>query len=206
MIRLPVSVPIPGALFRGSGAAAAGLVLAVILAWGCSRREPAPETPPAEATMAELESTPEGLRRPGATNLYTGWLIARYPSGELQSRSAISNGLLAGISEGWHTNGQIQVREHFVRGVSHGVREKWHPDGTRQSEATIVEGRLHGTFRRWHENGRLSEEVEMRDNRPVGTARAWDPDGRLRTEVRIGSESAAIAGAASREAPHGRNP
>lgn len=206
MIRSLVSVATVGALSKGFRAAAAGLALAGVLTCGCSRREPAPPPNPPEATMAELESTPDGLRRPGATNLYTGWLIARYPSGEPQSRSAVSNGLLEGVSEGWHTNGQLQVREHFVRGVSHGRREKWHPDGTRQSEATIVEGRLHGVFRRWHTNGRLSEEVEMRDNQPVGTARSWDPDGRLRSEVRIEPGTHGIGGSPSAEATHGRIP
>ena len=79
------------------------------------QREDLPEAADSELTMVEGR-----LVRSGETNAFTGWMTETYTNSTLKSRSAISNGLMHGVSEGWYTNGQIQVREHFVEGVSHG--------------------------------------------------------------------------------------
>lgn len=103
----------------------------------------------------------------------------------MKSRSSVSNGLLQGLSQGWHTNGLLQVEETYVAGISHGLRSKWHPDGRLQSEAPVVGGRVHGFFQRWDEQGALVEEIEMRDDQPEGISRAYHPDGSVRIEVRM---------------------
>jgi len=122
---------------------------------------------------------------PGATNGFTGLLLDTYEDGTRKSLSVISNGLLHGLSLGWHTNGQQQVEEHFVAGTSHGLRIKWHPNGQKLSEVTIVAGKLHGTFRRWDEQGALTEEIEMKDGQPDGVSRAYYPSGSLKVEARL---------------------
>jgi antitoxin component YwqK of YwqJK toxin-antitoxin module len=116
---------------------------------------------------------------------FTGIMIERYETGLLKSRSAISNGLLEGVSEGRYTNGLLQVREHFKRGTSNGVREKWDERGNKISEALVVDGKLEGIFRRWHENGHLAEQIEMRRGVPDGTALAYFPSGFLKTEAKL---------------------
>lgn len=121
------------------------------------------------------------------TNAFTGWLLEGYEGGSLKSRSAVSNGWLQGLSEGWHTNGQLQVTETFGEGVSHDVRTKRYANGNKLSEAVIVDGRLHGPFRRWHENGAPTEEVEMKDGQSDGIAKAYFPDGSLKSQTTLKS-------------------
>ncbi len=121
----------------------------------------------------------------GHTNRFTGILLEYYPSGPLLSRSMVSNGLLEGLSEVWHTNGQLQIREYYRTNFSDGPRTKWYPDGKKLSEATIVLGKMQGVFRRWYENGRLAEEIPMRDGKIEGVGRSYYESGYLKTELTI---------------------
>jgi antitoxin component YwqK of YwqJK toxin-antitoxin module len=125
------------------------------------------------------------LYRQDETLPFAGFMFERHENGSLKSRSAVSNGKLNGVSDGWHTNGALQVREHFKDGVSHGSREKWHATGKKMSEAVIVGGKLHGPFQRWHENGRLAEQIKMKDGHPDGTAWAYYPSGFLKMEAHL---------------------
>ncbi|NOS71210.1 MAG: toxin-antitoxin system YwqK family antitoxin [Verrucomicrobia bacterium] len=143
-------------------------------------REPLPEV-----HRKNLELRAGSWFAPGQTNGFTGLLFDTYDDGAMKSRSAVSNGLLQGLSEGWHTNGQQQVEEHFVAGTSHGLRTKWHPNGQMLSEVPVVEGKLSGTFRSWHENGERAEEVELKDGQPDGLSRAWFPSGYQKSQVTL---------------------
>jgi len=125
------------------------------------------------------------LYRPDESSPFTGFMMERYEEGSLKARSVISNGVLQGVSEGWHTNGVLEVREHFTNGVSHGLREKWFESGKKLSEAAIVAGKLEGPFRRWHENGQLAEQIEMKQGEPDGVARSYFPTGFLKTEAHL---------------------
>ena len=153
------------------------------------RHRPAP-TDPADAAASATHRTNLVFQAghwllPGTTNLFTGFLLDTYEDGTRKSLSAVSNGLLHGLSLGWHTNGQQQIEEHFVLGVSHGPRTKWHENGQKLSEVTIVDGQLDGTFRRWDESGALTEEIEMKAGQPDGLSRAYYPNGTVKTEVRL---------------------
>jgi antitoxin component YwqK of YwqJK toxin-antitoxin module len=129
------------------------------------------------------------LRILGQTNTFSGLMLDYSSAGTLRSRSAVTDGRLHGLSEGWHTNGQLQVTEHFKEGASHGLRTKWHADGSKFSEATIEEGKLHGPFRSWHPNGQLAEDLRMKDGQPDGLAKAYFPSGfmKSRATMRNGS-------------------
>jgi len=113
------------------------------------------------------------------TNLFTGLMVDFYPDGTLQSRSAVSNGLLHGVSEGWWTNAVLAVRETFREGRSHGVRTKWDIEARRISETDIREGRIDGFHREWHGNGQLAVEAAMASGLPSGRSRRWSLDGAL---------------------------
>jgi antitoxin component YwqK of YwqJK toxin-antitoxin module len=140
---------------------------------------------PRELSRPELVLRAGRLYQAGQTEPFTGTMVESYSKGSLKSRSALSNGLLDGVSEGWHTNGQLAVREHFRMGVSHGLRTKWYVQSGKMSEAMIVQGKLHGTFRRWHENGALAEEVEMRNGNPDGSSQAFYASGFVKAQVRL---------------------
>lgn len=159
--------------------ALAGALGLGILVW---RQRPAPVELPSELA-ANLTRRDGRLYAPDSKVPFTGWMLERYPDAALKSRSQISNGVLQGISEGWHTNGVRQVEEHFVAGVSEGPVTKWHPDGAKLSEGTAHGGKLEGLFRRWHPNGVLSEELTLVGGQPGGISRAWFPSGSLKAEV-----------------------
>jgi antitoxin component YwqK of YwqJK toxin-antitoxin module len=122
---------------------------------------------------------------PNQATPFSGVIFEHYETGQLKFRSQVRQGLLDGLSAGWHTNGQKQVSEHFRAGVSHGLRTKWHPNGRKLSEVMVVDGKLEGCFRRWHEDGTLSEEIEMKHGTPDGLARGYYPSGFLKAEARL---------------------
>jgi antitoxin component YwqK of YwqJK toxin-antitoxin module len=103
-------------------------------------------------------------------------MVEFYPDGTLQSRSAVSNGLLHGVSEGWHTNGVLAITEVFVSGTSHGTRTKWDASSNRIAETTISAGQIHGSHREWYTNGQPALEMSMVDGKAQGLARKWNPD------------------------------
>ena len=113
------------------------------------------------------------------TNAFTGLIVEFYPDGTLQSRSAVSNGVLHGVSEGWWTNAVLAVRETFREGRSHGLRTKWDEIGNRIAETDIRAGGIEGLHREWHTNGKPSLEVTMARGKAHGLARKWSLEGQL---------------------------
>lgn len=142
------------------------------------RAEPLPEV-----LRSELRLQEGRLTRSGSSNAFSGFVIERYSSGLMMSRSAVSNGILNGISQGWYTNGQMQVIEHFQNGLSHGIRTKWYEGGQKLSEVHVVQGKLNGAFRRWHESGAIAEELELKDGQPDGISNSYFPSGFRKARV-----------------------
>lgn len=138
-----------------------------------------------EVHREDLELREGLLYLKGRSRPFSGLMVESYPSGARQSRSQFANGLLNGISEGWHPNGQLDVRENFKAGFSHGLRVKWYATGAKLSEAMIWEGKLNGTFQRWHENGMLAERIEMKKGNVDGLSEAYYPSGFLKARVRL---------------------
>lgn len=166
-------------------AAIGGLVFFLFLRPPPSTPRVRPPAAPPELSRSNLELVEGRLRPTGQTTPFNGFMLEHYADGVLRSRSAISNGVLHGLSQGWHTNAQLQVSEQFKEGLSHGLRTKWYPDGARQSEAHIVDGKLNGNFRKWHENGTLSEQVDFVADQPNGLSLSWFPSGYLKARVML---------------------
>jgi antitoxin component YwqK of YwqJK toxin-antitoxin module len=166
-----------------------GLAVLMFVLTNRTARPPAPAAPvvppPLPLMLSNTFRLDGRLMTREATNPVSGEVLERYRDGTLKSSTVFSNGLLHGVSEGFHTNGQIQVREFFTNGVSHGTRTKWYAGGATQSVAEIVGGQLHGWFRRWHENGRLAQEIPMVGGQPDGLSRAWHTNGQLKAEARL---------------------
>jgi antitoxin component YwqK of YwqJK toxin-antitoxin module len=116
---------------------------------------------------------------------FTGALVEYYENGKMKSRSRVSNGVLEGLSEGWHTNGVLQVSEHFTQGVSDGPRVKYHENGKKLSEANVVSGKINGSYQRWHDNGTLAERLYFIDGVATGEAASYFPDGSVKARVRL---------------------
>ncbi len=131
------------------------------------------------AERSELVLTAGGLQRKGEAGFFTGLILDRHPGGTLRSRSAVSNGLLHGVSEAWHTNGVRELTENFLAGRSDGVRTRWDAAGNRVAETAVRNGKLDGLHREWHANGQLAVELTLRDGLPEGVSRRWSADGNL---------------------------
>jgi antitoxin component YwqK of YwqJK toxin-antitoxin module len=166
---------------RLAGLAALALLVGLGVWWLC---RPAPQAMiRPELTRPQLVLREGRLFASGQSRAFTGNLVEYFQNGALKSRSTVSNGLLQGVSEGWHTNGLLAVREHFVAGVSHGLRVKWYPSGATLSKVEIINGKLQGTFQRWYENGSLAEEIPMRQGQADGHSRAYYPSGYLKAQA-----------------------
>jgi antitoxin component YwqK of YwqJK toxin-antitoxin module len=149
-------------------------------------RSPKQHEPNTEEVPRELLALVEGrLHKTGVAEPFSGLMTESHTDGSLKSRSRVLNGLLDGLSEGWHSNGQLQIQEHFSAGISHGSRVKFHTNGIKMSDTTVVNGILQGPFRRWHENGTLAEEIHMRDGQPDGLALSFYPSGFLKAKATL---------------------
>ena len=135
--------------------------------------------PPEQVSRNQLVLQQGRLMKTSQTNAFTGLMVEFYPDGTLQSRSVVSNGLLHGVSEGWHTNGVLAVTEVFVDGKSHGTRTKWDAASNRIAETTISAGQIHGSHREWYTNGQPALEMSMVDGKAQGLAQKWNPDASL---------------------------
>lgn len=159
------------------------VLLALVLGLGALCIHHFSKTPTAKATLSELELRDGRMWRKGQSVPFTGLLLENYQTNQLKSRSEMNDGVMNGVSEGWHTNGQLAIVEHFKKGISDGARTKWHANGQKQSEATIVGGKIGGVFRRWAEDGTLQEEIEMKQGNPDGLSRAFYPSGFVKVEA-----------------------
>jgi len=184
------TLPDPAAIPPRASARALLLPLALCLALGVGlvlvlrpAKPPAAALP--EVARTNLVRLDGRWCRIGQTNPFTGALLEYYPGGCVQSRAMVSNGLLEGLSERWHTNGQLEAREYYRTNYSDGPRTKWFPDGKKLSEATIVLGKMQGIFRRWYENGQLAEEIPMRDGKIEGVGRSWYESGFLKAQLKF---------------------
>ena len=170
-----IGSPIPGRL-RGLLVLGflAGMILIFLLS--PSKRD---SVPPEQVSRNQLVLQQGRLMKTSQTNAFTGLMVEFYPDGTLQSRSVVSNGLLHGVSEGWHTNGVLAVTEVFVDGKSHGTRIKWDTASNRIAETTISAGQIHGSHREWYTNGQPALEMSMVDGKAQGLARKWNLDASL---------------------------
>lgn len=162
-------------------AIAAVALLALILVPRVMRRSASP----AQAAPSELTRQEGRLFLLGKDRPFTGLLVESYPDGSIRSRSALVEGLLHGVSEGYYTNGQLEVQEEFRHGVAHGIRTKYHPNGNIKSQGAILDGQIDGIYRCWNDHGFLESEVEMRRGQVHGLSRAYYPSGCLRTLARL---------------------
>ena len=159
---------------------AVAVVMILVMLWSWYGRE---KTSLPEALRSELTSRDGLLFQELGTQPFTGFMIESYKDGILKSRSQVVEGLLHGVSDGYHPNGQIQVREHFEKNISHGLRTKWFASGIKMSEATVVEGQMDGTFQRWDETGTLVEQIALRAGKAHGFSRAFYPSGYLKAQA-----------------------
>ena len=159
------------------------LVVLGLLVFVLLRKDNTPAPEPNQLKLVDAVKKDDLFFARNATNPFTGLMIDDYKTGAIKSKTFISDGLLHGLSQAWHTNGQLQVTEYFDKGISDGLRTKWREDGSKLSEGTIVQGEFQGVFRKWHPNGQLSQEINMVDGKAHGVSRSWYESGALKSKV-----------------------
>lgn len=159
-----------------------GVVAGAWVIWRSPRKDVVPVAPP-ERLRSELELR-DGVFYLAGTP-FDGFVIERHDNGQLKSRSTVSNGVLQGLSEGWHANGMPQIVETYVAGVSHGIRTKFYESGAKLSSVIVSDGQTQGVFERWFENGFLSERVQLTNGVAHGESLAFHPDGSLKARVQM---------------------
>lgn len=174
-----------GSLMRSAGFVAGFLVLGLLVFLAIKFFKQHQTVAPVEKFRNELVFKEGRLYETNGTMLFAGFVCDKYDDGKLKSRSAVSNGLLEGLSQGWWTNGALQVTEIFSNGISNGIRTKFYPGGSTQSVANIVAGQMQGLFRTWHENGKPAEQVTLTNGVADGLAYSYHPDGSLKARVRL---------------------
>lgn len=138
---------------------------------------------PLSMARFRLENKAGQFFRPGSTVTFTGWITDHTPDGKVRLKTAVLDGRLHGLSEGWTTNGTLELRESFHRGLPHGLRMTWHANGQKRSEGRILFGLQQGVYRQWTETGALMAEADFKDGKPHGLSRAWHPSGCLKAEA-----------------------
>ena len=170
-------------LIFGIGFGALILVLLMGLLWPADSGDGRPER--LEVMLSDVVKTNGLFFLNGEAESFTGVIVDKYESEVTKSRTAIVNGQLQGLSEGWYSSGQQQIAENFSAGVANGPRTKWWENGQKQSEGNVVDGEWEGLFRKWHENGVLAQEIPMKRGVAHGLARAWFPSGALKSRVQM---------------------
>ena len=78
-------------------------------------------------------------------------------------------------------SGDIQMDSSYLEGQPHGVQVRYYKNGKPALEATFDNGRLSGIKSRWWESGLIREEEYWSDGKYRGR-RLWDESGRLTKE------------------------
>lgn len=166
--------------------ASLGLALAVGLADAAMNAMAAAEAMapgPISVARFRLENNAGKHFRRGSSSAFTGWLTDHATNGTVRLRTAVVDGRLHGVSEGWAANGTLELREFFHRGLPHGPRITWHANGQKRSEGRMIFGQQQGGYRQWAESGALAAEAGFKDGKPHGLSRAWHPSGCLKAEA-----------------------
>lgn len=166
--------------------AALGLALAVPLVYPHLKAKKVAEADrvePPSVARSGLQNRDGIFYRGDSSTAFTGWLTDHAPDGSVRLRTAVVDGRLHGVSEGWTTNRTLELREYFQHGLPHGPRITWHPNGQKRSAGQMALGRQQGSYHQWTDAGALAAEAEFKDGKPHGISRAWHPSGCLKAEA-----------------------
>jgi antitoxin component YwqK of YwqJK toxin-antitoxin module len=97
---------------------------------------------------------------------------ARYPSGQLQSRAFVVNGMRSGLYETWWPSGIRRSAVHYRDDVFDGDYRTWMQNGAPYEHKHFVRGREQGTQQGWDERGTLYLNYVVRNGRRFGYANA----------------------------------
>lgn len=106
-------------------------------------------------------------------------------NGNLSDELPMSNGVPHGTARWWRQDGKTLASEHSYKdGLLEGVSRGWHPNGVLASETWYRRGKKHGWEREWNSKGELVWELPYRDGKLHGVARYWKGVAELQAPLR----------------------
>lgn len=116
---------------------------------------------------------------------YSGYIITRFPTGEMKLKEGYLNGLKEGRSMCYYPSGNIKYNRIYHKGEKTGIHLGWYNTGQKEYEMTFIDGFSEGEHKAWHANGQLYKLQHYKDGREFGSQKVWRPDGKIRANYVI---------------------
>ena len=114
---------------------------------------------------------------------FTGWLVYRNKSGQIETFKRIKDGQENGLYSSWYKTGLKREEGTYKDGKLDGSDTSWHENGQKAYELSYKDGKLDGIFRSWHENGQKRTERTYKDGKRYGPMTGWHENGQKRSEL-----------------------
>lgn len=96
---------------------------------------------------------------------FTGVIYVLSKNGSVEAEDEYRDGLLWGLSRGWHPSGQLAFEFHNEAGLRTGMGREWHENGRLASE-TLYEFGLKKARKGWDLRGTLVEDYQLKESDP----------------------------------------
>lgn len=111
-----------------------------------------------------------------------------YPSGQLEYRVSVKDGVRNGELKKYYENGKIQYVSNWNNGVKEGEATAYFADGTIRFKENYENGLPNGTIEEYYGNGQLKKTMIYENGQLLSEASYFD-DGIIEGEVRLNSDT-----------------
>ena len=139
----------------------------------------AKEVPEREIEKAELVLQPEEGKWYLGDKPYSGFAVAYFPDGTLESRLGYWEGKKEGHAQKWYINGQLRYEAFYIANRLEGKARAWTSKGILVKEANYVEGYTHGVQKHWYDEGEPFKVMNYNMGQEEGLQSAWRKNGAL---------------------------
>ncbi|MEL6250450.1 MAG: hypothetical protein AAFR87_00460 [Bacteroidota bacterium] len=139
----------------------------------------AKEIPEQEVEKAELVLQPEKGTWYLGDKPYSGYAIAHFSDGSIESRLGYWEGKKEGYAQKWHINGQVRYEAFYIANRLEGKARAWTSKGVLVKEANYVEGYTHGVQKHWYDEGEPFKVMNYNMGLEEGLQSAWRKNGAL---------------------------
>ncbi|MDB5195665.1 MAG: variant repeat-containing protein [Flaviaesturariibacter sp.] len=112
--------------------------------------------------------------------VFSGWTIARYPSGDTASLIPYLNGREEGWSQEWYEGKKLQSKRFYKAGHKEGLHQGWWEEGKPKFNYHFENGDYEGEVSEWYRTGQLAKRFHYTKGQENGRQQLWWEDGKLR--------------------------
>lgn len=139
----------------------------------------AKELPDREVEKAELVLHPEEGKWYLGNEPYSGYAVARFADGSLESRLGYWEGKKEGHARKWYNNGQQRYKAFYISNRLDGLAYAWTSEGVMVKAAHYVNGYTHGVQKLWYDDGQPFKVMNYNMGQEEGLQSAWRKNGAL---------------------------